>query len=94
LSHYIDDFEMTSPVIIKVAGETSGRLRGKENVRAYWAKTLELMPDLHFELEATLIGVNSITLFYKNERGLSSEFFHFNQYGKVAKAFAHNTQTA
>lgn len=35
LSHYIDDFEMTSPVIIKVAGETSGRLRGKENIRAY-----------------------------------------------------------
>ena len=94
LSHYTDDFEMTSPVIKKVAGESSGRLRGKENLLAYWAKALELMPDLHFELEATLIGVNSITLFYKGVRGLSAEVFHFNQYGKVAKAFANYTQSA
>jgi len=26
LSHYTDDFEMSSPVIPRIAGETSGRL--------------------------------------------------------------------
>jgi ketosteroid isomerase-like protein len=30
LAHYTDDFEMSSPVIIRVTGEASGTLRGKE----------------------------------------------------------------
>lgn len=89
LSHYTDDFEMSSPVIIKVAGETSGTLQGKEAVGSYWAKALQLIPDLHFELITTLVGVNSITLYYKGARGLSAEVFHFNQDGKVTRAYAH-----
>ena len=36
LAHYSDDFEMSSPYIITVAGEPSGTLRGEEAVRAYW----------------------------------------------------------
>ncbi|MHB8247811.1 MAG: nuclear transport factor 2 family protein [Acidithiobacillus sp.] len=92
LSHYTDDFEMSSPVIIKVAGEASGTLKGKEKVGVYWAKALELVPNLHFELITTLVGVNSITLYYKGARGLSAEVFHFNANGKVSKAYAHYTQ--
>ena len=90
LSHYADDFEMSSPVIIQIAGEPSGMLKGKEAVGAYWAKALELIPDLHFELIATLMGVNSITLYYRGARGrLAAEVFHFGPDGKVDKAFAH-----
>lgn len=89
LSHYTDDFEMSSPVIIKVAGEPSGTLQGKEAVGSYWAQALQLVPDLHFELITTLVGVNSITLYYKSARGLSAEVFHFNQDGKVTRAYAH-----
>lgn len=33
LSHYEDDFEMASPLIIEIAGEPSGVLRGKERRR-------------------------------------------------------------
>ena len=62
LSHYTDDFEMSSPVIIEVAGEPSGTLKGKEAVGSYWAKALQLVLNLHFELVTTLVGVNSITL--------------------------------
>lgn len=40
LSHYADDFEMSSPVIVKVVGEPSGTLKGKEAVGAYWASGL------------------------------------------------------
>ncbi len=93
LSHYADDFEMTSPVIIKMAGEQSGILKGKKDVGAYWAKALQLSPELHFELVTTLIGVDSITLYYQGVRGLSAEVFHFNQEGKVTKAYAHYTQS-
>lgn len=64
LSHYADQFEMSSPVIIEVAGEPSGTLKGKDAVGAYWAKALSLMPDLWFELVTTLIGVNSIALYW------------------------------
>jgi len=89
LSHYTDDFEMSSPVIIKIAGEPSGTLKGKDAVGSYWAKALQLIPNLHFDLLATLIGVNSITLHYNGARGQSAEVFHFNQNGKVTRAYAH-----
>ena len=89
LSHYADDFEMSSPVIVRIAGEPSGTLKGKQAVGAYWAKALQLMPDLRFELIATLVGVNSITLYYRGARGPAAEVFHFNHEGQVAKAFAH-----
>lgn len=90
LSHYDDDFEMSSPVIIQLAGEAGGTLRGKAAVGAYWAKALQLIPDLHFELITTLVGVNSITLYYRGASGrLAAEVFHFNEEQKVVKAFAH-----
>lgn len=89
LEHCEDDFEMTSPLIIKVAGEPSGTQRGKTAVGAYWAKALKMIPDLHFELVNVLIGVNSVTLYYKGHRGFSAEVLHFTPRGKVAKAFAH-----
>ncbi len=89
LSHYTDDFVMSSPVIIRVAGEPSGTLRGKAAVQAYWTKALQLNPDLRFELLATLVGVDSITLYYNGVRGPSAEVFHFNPQGKVTRAYAH-----
>ena len=89
LSHYADDFEMSSPVIIKVAGEPSGTLKGKKAVAAYWAKALQLVPNLHFELISTLVGVNTITLYYKGVSGPVAEVLHFNQDGKVTRAYAH-----
>ncbi len=90
LSHYSDQFEMSSPVIIQVAGEPSGTLKGKDAVGDYWAKALQLIPDLQFELLSILIGVNSITLYYKGARGrLAAEVFHFGPDQKVLRAYAH-----
>lgn len=90
LAHYADNFEMTSPVIVQIAGEPSGKLRGKQAVGAYWRKALQLIPDLHFELLSVLVGVGSITLYYKGARGrLAAEVFHFGADRKVVKAFAH-----
>jgi hypothetical protein len=90
LSHYADDFEMSSPVIIQVVSEPSGTLRGKAAVGAYWTKALELVPDLHFELISVLVGVTSITLYYRGARGrLVAEVFHFGTEQKVSRAFAH-----
>lgn len=89
LCHYADDFEMSSPYIVQIVGEPSGTLRGKKAVGAYWAKALQLMPDLRFELVSTLIGVDSITLYYVGTRGTAAEVFHFGPDQKAVRAYAH-----
>jgi hypothetical protein len=89
LSHYADDFEMSSPYIAQIAGEPSGTLAGKPAIRAYWAEALSRMPDLRFDLLETLSGVDSVTLYYLSVRGMAAEVFFFNADGQVVKAFAH-----
>ena len=89
LSHYTETFEMTSPLISEIAGEPSGRLAGKAAVRAYWSKALQAMPDLRFELLHTLIGADSIVLYYKTARGLAAEVLFLDPDGKVSRASAH-----
>ncbi len=94
LEHYEDSFEMTSPFIAAIAGEPSGKLRGKAAVRAYWAKALQLVPHLHFELLTALDGVDSVTVYYRRHRGLAAEVLHFGPGGKVRRAFAHYAETS
>jgi hypothetical protein len=90
LSHYSDDFEMSLPVIVQIAGEPSGTLQGQGAVGGYWTKALQMIPDLRFELVTTLVGVNTITLYYKGARGrLAAAVFHFDAKRKVSRAYAH-----
>jgi hypothetical protein len=90
LSHYADDFEMSSPVIIQVTAEPSGSLRGKASVGAYWSKALQLIPDLQFHLVSVLVGVGSVTIYYNGAGGrLAAEVFFFDSNQKVARAVAH-----
>jgi hypothetical protein len=89
LSHYEDDFEMSSPVIVRIMGEPSGTLKGKPQIAAYWRKALSNAPDLHFEKLHVLCGANSVTIIYRGHRGLSAEVFLFAETGRVAAAFAH-----
>ena len=89
LSHYTEDFEMSSPKIVQIAKEPSGRLVGKSAVAAYWATALAQIPDLHFELLAVLSGVDSVVLHYRRVRGQrAAEVFYFNSAGLVHRACA------
>lgn len=91
LSHYEDDFEMTSPLIIEVAGEPSGVLRGKKKVDAYWEKALERNPDLHFEKLGIFVGARSVAIHFRNQKGrLSVETFEFGDRELVTRAAAHH----
>jgi hypothetical protein len=47
------------------------------------------MPDLHFELVDTLVGVESITLYYRGAHGTAAEVFHFDAHGRVVRAATH-----
>ena len=90
LSHYTDDFEMASPYIAQIVGEPSGVLKGKTAVAAYWAKALQRMPTMRFELHSTLVGAESLVIYYRGARGMAAELFSFDAQGKVAKACAHD----
>ena len=89
LSHYSEDFEMASPYIAQIANEPSGVLRGKAAVGAYWEAALQRMPDLHFEHVSTLVGAQSLTIYYRGARGMAAEVFFFGPDGQVVKACAH-----
>jgi hypothetical protein len=90
LAHYSDDFEFSSPKIVELMGEPSGRLAGKAAIRPYWAKALALVPDLKFELVTVLTGIGSVVLYYKSVNGrLAAEVFEFDGRGVVRKSAAH-----
>lgn len=90
LSHYAEGFEMQSPVIAQIAGESSGVLKGKDSVGAYWSRALKKFPDLRFFLVGVLRGVRSLTLYYRGVDGrLVAEVFFFNGEGKIEKGIAH-----
>ena len=89
LSHYSEDFTMSSPYIAQIAGIESGSLAGKAAVRDYWAAALQKMPNLKFELVQTLIGADSVTICYRNAKGMAAEVFFFDQGQLVLRAAAH-----
>lgn len=89
LALYTDEFAMSSPLIAQLTGETSGTLKGKDAVGAYWNEALERFPQLHFELLSVFLGVDSIALHYKSVGGrLAIEVFSLNADGKVWRAHA------
>jgi hypothetical protein len=91
LAHYAEDFEMTSPLIVTMMGESSGLMKGKQAVGAYWAKALERRPELKFSLQKATFGVNSIAIHFQSETGKSSiDWCFFGEDGKVTKSFAHH----
>jgi ketosteroid isomerase-like protein len=90
LSHYADDFQMTSPYIAQIAGDASGTLKGKSAVGEYWEAALQRFPDLRFEHIATFEGVNAVAIHYKGPKGrLAVEVFRLNANGLVIEASAH-----
>jgi hypothetical protein len=90
LSHYTDDFEMCSPMITQLFADSGGRLQGKDIVKDYWRRALEIVPDLRFELITLLVGISSVTIYYQGARDrLSAEVFYFDASGKVTQAVAH-----
>jgi ketosteroid isomerase-like protein len=90
LSHYAEDFTMSSPYIIDVMNEPSGKLKGKTAIAAYWGRALAKFPDLRFELIDVLAGANSVAInYYGRGRRRACEVFFFDAAGKVVNAAAH-----
>lgn len=93
LSHYSDDIEITTPMIKMAGGINSGTLKGKKNVRDYWKKALNKIPNLHFELIDVTQSVDSIALYYKSVMNKKAiEVMFFNEQGEINKMIAHYTE--
>ncbi len=87
--HYDEDVTLVSPVALKVLNIPSGMVKGKNALRAYFAKGLEVYPDLKFELIDVMWGVNSLVLYYKNQKGTKvGEFMEAGPTGKILKVVA------
>ena len=90
LSHYSEDFEMASPLIVERMGEPSGVLKGKAAVRNYWQQGLAAQPPLRFELLDVLAGIRSITIYYRSiGRRVVAEVLEFNPRREVVRGAAH-----
>jgi predicted ester cyclase len=89
LAHYDDAVELTSPVAARLLGTSDGKVIGKAAVRAYFARGLEAFPELHFILEDVLWGLNSVVLYYANQKGTrTAEFMELSVAGRVVRVVA------
>jgi len=89
MTHYEDSIELTSPAAAQLLGTPDGKVVGKANLRAYFQRGLEAYPELHFHLEDVLWGVNSVVLYYTNQKGThTAEFMELSANRKVARVVA------
>src|SRR5205814_9806513 len=68
LALYSDDSEMTSDKIPLLGLDPTGTLRGKDSLRQYWSKGLQLITNLHFMLIDDYVIPDSLVLFYVMQR--------------------------
>ena len=89
LSHYADDFQMSSPLVVERTKRSDGVLQGKECIRAYWEPSLAADPPLEFELIDLLVGIDSITLYYRNVgKRVVAETLIFDRGGLVTRGMS------
>jgi hypothetical protein len=69
LSHYSEDVVFTSPVAAALLERSDGVIRGKDALRRYWTEGLRRIPDLHFEVIGYYVGVRTLVINYRNQRG-------------------------
>lgn len=89
MTHYAEDVVIASPIAATLLGG-NGRVMGKAAVQAYFAKGLAAYPDLRFEIVDVLWGMQSIVLYYKNQRGgYAGEYMELDAAGRVVRMVAH-----
>ena len=89
LSHYAADVVLTSPAAVKILDDPSGTVQSAADVRKYFQRGLEAYPSLRFELLDVMLGLSSVVLCFKNQKGTkTAEFMEFDEDGKIARVVA------
>jgi ketosteroid isomerase-like protein len=90
ISHYDERVELISPVAEQLLGIPNGKVTGKASLREYFQRGLKAYPELHFDLKDVLAGLNSLVLYYTNQKGTrTGEFMDLGAGGKVTRVVAH-----
>ena len=90
MAHYAEKIEFTSPLIAKRLENPSGTIKDRKELRSYFEQGLAAYPDLNFELLQLLIGVNSVTLYYRSVKDLlAAEVMILNSQHQVVKVIVH-----
>lgn len=69
LGHSSEDIVFTSPVAAQLLSDSDGVIRGKAAPREYWREGLRRIPDLRFEVVGMYLGVDTLVINYRNQRG-------------------------
>lgn len=89
LRHYHDDVTLSTPFVVRLLGR-DGIVRGKAELRSFWARALERFPDLTFTLYGAYAGVRSVVLNYRSVNDLAgAEFLRLDSEGRVIEVVAH-----
>lgn len=91
LEFYSEDFVLSSPHVKSRMGIAEGTLHGKEQVRQWWQRVLERVPDLNAELISVAEGVDSLAYVFKSsytQKVVVSVFF-FDENGKIKRELYH-----
>jgi ketosteroid isomerase-like protein len=95
LKHYAEDVVFASPFVVRVVGEPDGEMRGRAELRHYFARALSLYPDLRFEPIQTIHGVRSVILLYRSVGGLlAAEMMTFGRSGLIEEVRCHYVETS
>lgn len=89
MSHYAPGAVLVSPIAATIANDPQGTLRGKDALRRYFKRGLQLYPDLTFDVVEVMWGVNSVVIYYVNQRGTKTgEFMEFDETRRVVRVVA------
>ncbi|MGK7877221.1 MAG: nuclear transport factor 2 family protein [Xenococcaceae cyanobacterium] len=92
MGHYAENVVLISPIAAKLLNRPDGKVSGKNELREYFRKGLEAYPNLRFELIEVLAGLESVVLYYANQKEThSAEFMQFDDSGLVCRVLANYT---
>lgn len=90
VAHYAEAVEFRSPFVVKLLGRADGTIRGRAELRDYFACGLAAYPELKFEFIRIYAGVSSCVLEYRSVNNLrAAETMEFDAAGKISRVVEH-----
>jgi SnoaL-like domain len=69
MDHYASDVEFEANTVVRRWQKADGKLRGLAELREHFRLGLELVPNLHFELEDMFSAPRGYAVLYRRENG-------------------------
>jgi hypothetical protein len=89
MGHYDDEVVLVSPIAAQLLADPSGRVSGKAALRSYFQRGLTAYPQLRFELLDVMWGLDSVVLYYVNQKGSrTGEYMELTPTGRVSRVVA------